>query len=102
MYRRRFDLQAFAGNYSHDQRFAKTSWLCLCLQSREEEIHLTSGQCQVYGDLKDKYSDLTEDDQLVQFFSDVLARREALETLGGGDLTTVSANPDSADQDEPI
>ena len=31
-----------------------------------------------------------------------LARREALETLGGGDLTTVSANPDHVDQDEPI
>ena len=44
----------------------------------------------------------TNDDQLVQLFSDILTRREALETLGGGDLTTVSANPDPADQDEPI
>ena len=29
--------------------------------------------------MTDKYSNLTDDDQLVQFFSDVLARREALE-----------------------
>ena len=101
-YRGRFGLQLFSGNYSHDKRFEKTSWLCLCRQSREEEIHLISGQCQVYFDLKDKYSDLTEYDQLVPFFSDVLARREALETLGGGDLTSVSANSGPGDEDEPI
>ena len=101
-YRTRFGLQAFAGNYSHDNRFAKTSWLCLCQQSREEESHLLLGQCHVYGDLNEKYSYLTEDDQLVQFFSDVLARRDALETLGGGDFTTAGANPDPGDQDEPI
>ena len=77
-------------------------WLCLCQQSRKEEIHLTSGQCQVYCDPKDKYSDLTKDIKFVQFFSEVLVRREALETLGGRDLTTVSANPDPGDQDEPI
>ena len=68
----------------------------------EEEIHLLSGPCQVYGDLVDKYSNLIDDDQLVQLFSDILTRREALETFGGGDLTTVSANPDPADQDDPI
>ena len=61
-----------------------------------------SGQCQVYGDLIEKYSDLAEDDQLVQFFGDVLARRDALETLGGGDITTAGANPDPGDEDEPI
>ena len=101
-YRAGFGLEAFAGNYSHDKRYQKTSWLCLCQNSREEESHLLSGQCQVYGDLTDKYSNLTDDNQLVQLFSDILARREALETLGGGDLTTVSANPDHVDQDEPI
>ena len=77
--RPRFGLESFAGNYSHDKHLAKTSWLCLCQKSREEEVHLLSGQCQVYGDLIEKYSDLTEDDQLVQFFGDVLARRDALE-----------------------
>ena len=101
-YRSRFGLESFAGNYSPDKRFAKTSWLCLCQQSWEEEVHLLSGQCQVYGDLKDKYSDLTKDKQLVQFFSDLLARRDALEILGGGDFTTAGANPDPGDQDEPI
>ena len=47
-YRTRFGLQNFAGNYSHDNRFAKTSWLCRCLESREKESHLTSGKCLVF------------------------------------------------------
>ena len=46
-YRSRFKMQPFAGNYSHDQRFKKSDWLCLCLASREDEAHLTSGQCTV-------------------------------------------------------
>ena len=29
-YRTRFGLLNFAGNYSNDNRFAKTNWLCLC------------------------------------------------------------------------
>ena len=103
-YRTRFGLEPFAGNYSKDKRFAKTSWLCLCKEEREEEIHILSGKCKVYGDLTHKFSDLTDDDQLVQFFSDVLARRDLLEhqTPGGGVITTVSANPDSCNQDKPI
>ena len=103
-YRSRFGLQPFAGNYSKDKRFAKSSWLCLCKEEREEEIHILSGNCKVYGDLNDKYSNLTDEDQLVQFFSDVLARRDLLEhpTPGGGANTIVSANPDPCDQDKPI
>ena len=101
-YRARFGLESIAGNYSHEKRFAKTSWLCSCQKSQEEDVHLLLGQCQVYGDLIEKYSDLTEDDQLVQFFGDVLARQDALETLGGGDITTAGAYPDPSDKDEPI
>ena len=72
-------MQFFAGNYSHDRRFQKSDWLCLCKESREDKAHLTSGQCKVYGDLSEKYSDLTDDNNLVQFFSEVLARRDLLE-----------------------
>ena len=43
-YRTRFGLQNFAGNYSHDNRFAKTNWLCRCLESRENESHIISGK----------------------------------------------------------
>ena len=90
-------MQPFAGNYSKDRRFARSSWLCLCKESREEESHLLSGQCSVYGDLTHKYSDFTEDTSLVQFFNEVLARRDALQkertTLGGVGDTIVGANP---------
>jgi hypothetical protein len=78
-FRARYGLQPFAGNYSHDRRFAGSQWLCKCKEAREEESHLMSGQCKVYGDLALQYSDFTNDDNLVQFFSDVLARRDELD-----------------------
>ena len=77
-FRSRFGLQMFAGNYSSDQRFAKTNWRCLCGE-REVEEHLA--RCQVYEDITSKYSDLSQDSQLVAFFGEVLERRERLERL---------------------
>ena len=35
MYRTRFGMQPFAGNYSHDRRFARTEWLCQCREACE-------------------------------------------------------------------
>ena len=78
-YRARFGLHAFAGNYSHDQQFAKTDWLCKCQQSPESESHLMAGRCKVYGDLTKNFGDLKEDDNLVKFFKAVLERRDWLE-----------------------
>ena len=78
-FRTRFGLLPFAGNYSHDRRFARTAWLCKCGSSRELEDHLRSGQCTVYGDIRSKYGDLQDDSSLVEFFAEVLARREELE-----------------------
>ena len=78
-YRTRFGLQNFAGNYSNDNRFAKTNWLCRCLESRENEHHLTSGKCKIFGDLNDRFGDLTNDENLVLFFQEVLARRDLLD-----------------------
>ena len=80
-YRSRYKMQFFAGNYSHDRRFEKSDWLCFCKEAREDESHLTSGQCKVYGDLSENIPDLTDDESLVQFFIDVLARRDMLEKL---------------------
>jgi hypothetical protein len=101
-FRTRFGLQPFAGNFSNDRRFAKTNWLCKCKQAREEELHLVSGQCPVYGDLTHKFSNLTDDNSLVQFFQDVLARREELDKLErspvGGANTDVVANSVSSDR----
>ena len=67
-----------------------------CEESREEESHLLSGQCTVYGDLTLKYSDLTSDDNLVGLFTEILARRDELDrviTPIGGGITNVGANP---------
>ena len=38
-----------------------------------------SGQCTAFGDLALKYNDLTDDENLVQFFSEVLGRRDDLD-----------------------
>ena len=95
-FRTRFGLLFFAGNYSHNRRFKKSDWLCKCEMSREDEAHLMSGQCTMYGDLTKKYSDLTNDDNLVSLFTEILARREELDrviTPVGGGITNVRANP---------
>ena len=75
----RFGLQPFAGNYFHDRRFAGSQWLCKCQEAREEEAHLLSGLCKVYGDLTLQYDDFSDDNNLINFFNDVLARREQLD-----------------------
>ena len=95
-YKSRFGLLSFAGNYQHDARFAKSNWLCHCEESREDESHLRSGLCKVYGDIAERFSDLTEDESLVQFFAAVLTRRDQLDkfiqTPDGGNSTIVGAN----------
>ena len=96
-FKTKWGLQPFAGNFSNDKkRFSKSNWLCKCEESRENESHLMAGQCKVYGDLTEKYSDFTDDNNLVQFFTEVLDRRDRLdkeqldkerldkEKLGGG------------------
>ena len=71
-------MQPFAGNYSKDKRFMKSNWLCKCGQEREEENHLISGSCDVYGDIRNNYGHLDNDEDLVKFFSEVLERRDTL------------------------
>ena len=69
----------FAGNYTKDKRFARSDWLCKCGESKEDESHLLSGNCEVYGEIMNNYSNLNDDKQLVDFFNEVLARRDELE-----------------------
>ena len=78
-FRSRFGLLPFAGNLAHDRMFAKTDWLCRCKTSREEEGHITSGNCQVYGGLRTQFWNLEDDQNLVKFFQAVLDKREELE-----------------------
>ena len=46
MYKARYGMMPFAGNYRRDRRFARTEWLCRCGES-EEEQHIMSGNCEV-------------------------------------------------------
>ena len=78
-FKTRVRMMPFAGNYSNDKRFKKTDFLCQCLKSREEEKHLTSGLCAVYGDLVNENSDLNNDVELVKLFNNILARRDFLD-----------------------
>jgi len=75
----RVKLQPFGGNYKHDKKFEKTNWMCFCGWNLEEESHLLSGQCPVYGDMVGMVRDRGDDEQLSTFFAAVLERREKLE-----------------------
>ena len=53
--------------------------MCRCGSEREEEGHIVSGHCEVYGDLRTQFGDLSEDENLVKYFQAVLDRRDNLE-----------------------
>ena len=57
-FKTRFGLQDFAGNFSHNQKFSKTNWMCRCEKDIEAEGHIVTGQCDVYGDLRLQFGDL--------------------------------------------
>ena len=80
-YRTRYGLLPFAGNYSHNKKYATTNYLCRCNENREDESHLTSGDCKVFGDLLDKFGDLSNDENLIKFFGEVLSRRDEIDKL---------------------
>ena len=75
----RVKLQPFGGNYKHDKKFEKIKWMCCCGGKLEEESHLLSGECPVYGDMVGMVGNRRDDEQLVAFFAAVLERREQLE-----------------------
>ena len=53
--------------------------MCQCLKTVEEEGHIVSGQCEVYGDLRSLLGDLQGDKNYVQYFQAVLDRRDILQ-----------------------
>ena len=74
----RYGLQDFASNYFHSKKFSKTDWMCRCKKEVEEEGHIVSGQCEVYGDLRSQFGNLQEDKNLINYFQAVLDRRDSL------------------------
>ena len=97
-----FGLQPFAGNFSRDRRYANSNWLCQYKSVREEESHITSENCEVYGDLTNQFGDLSKDQNLVDFFWAVLDQREDLEEEDRKQQSStadVIAKPASGDTD---
>ena len=91
LFRTRTKMQPFAGNFKHDKRFAKTNWLCRCLQKTEHEAHLKFENCPQYTDIREKYDTLDDDQNLARFFREVLARRDALDEGASGGLPATVA-----------
>ena len=73
----RVSMLPIAGNFSKDNRFRRTDWLCRC-GAREQEEHIRS-HCEIYRDIREKYDCLDDDEKLVAFFGEVLKRRDDLE-----------------------
>ena len=73
----RVSMLPLAGNFSRDNRFRKTGWLCRC-GNREKQEHIIS-HCVIYEDIRKKYGDMDNDEKLVGFFEEVLQRRDELE-----------------------
>ena len=64
-----------AGNFSHHRKYESSGWKCkgCTLQVREDQDHLTG--CDGYSDLAEG-KDFEEDADLVEFYRQVMARRE--------------------------
>ena len=68
--------EPFAQNYTHNHMYKKTNWLCACMERKESEDHLLSGNCAVYGDLIDEKFCADNDEELVSLFKSILDRRD--------------------------
>ena len=79
-YKSRYGMLPFAGNFSNDNKFAKTDWMCRC-GVKEKENHLTSYSCPVYSDIRQKYTNFDADEDLVSYFQEVLDRRDLIDRL---------------------
>ena len=81
IYRTRYGQRDFAGNFSHNNKYRQNNWMCKCGLSREKELHITSNQCPIYSDIRQKYSDFSRDEDLVSYFDEVLERRDLIDSM---------------------
>ena len=81
IYRTRFGQRPFAGNFSNDNQYRKSNWMCYCGLAKEKEKHITSENCPVYSDIRKQFQGFEKDEDLVSYFNQVLERRDRLETL---------------------
>ena len=81
LFKARFGLMEFAGNYPNNQKFRKSDWMCKCGKEKEQEDHIIKGECESYKDIREKYEHLDNDEDLLEFFKEVLKRRESMEEM---------------------
>ena len=81
IYRSRFGQRAFAGNFSKENTYRKSNWMCLCGESREKEKHIKSYDCPVYSDIRADFTNFDKDEDLVAYFNRVLERRDKITTI---------------------
>ena len=102
MYKTRVGLSPFAGNYNHSNRFRKTNWMCKCTLEKEDESHIKYGNCPIYQDIREKFESLEDDESIMKYFSEVLARRDALEGEDDGGEGAADALLAGGDSGEPL
>ena len=79
LFKARFGMSDFAGNFPNNNKFRKSDWLCKCGKEKEKEDHIKEGSCEAYKDLREKYDNLEEDNDVLEYFKEVMERREKLE-----------------------
>ena len=81
IYRSRFGQRAFAGNFSKDNTYRKSNWMCMCGESKEKEKHIKSYDCPVYSDIRAEFTNFDQDEDLVAYFNMVLERRDKISSM---------------------
>ena len=79
LFKARYGLNDFAGNYPNSQKYQKTDGMSICGTEKEKESHIKEGNCEAYRSIRQKYDDLEDDNNLLEYFKEVLERREKLQ-----------------------
>ena len=79
LFKTRFGMHPFAGNFSHDKRFSRNDWLCRCQRAKENQSHLISGECETYAEIRNEFESLDDIANLTKFFDAVLKKRDQLD-----------------------
>ena len=74
LFKTRFGLSDFAGNYKNNKKYKSSDWKCKCGREIEKESHIISGNCEVYEDIRVKYDDLEDEENLLKFFKEVIEK----------------------------
>ena len=79
LFKTRFGLTDFAGNFPNKNKFKISNWLCKCGLEKEQENHIIEGKCSAYKDIRERHENLEIDENLLEYFKEVMERRERQE-----------------------